>query len=123
MKTKFSFEFSNFDSKLTFAMYVRQVGAIVLYTYVFHMLAPPPGGSFDNAQENLPVKATSVNGVPEQVPLLTSEELEQTETINSAKEQVRRLYLFCSHECECLLSFFKMVKILPRIFSVNEESM
>ncbi|KAJ0743357.1 putative membrane transport protein [Helianthus annuus] len=51
------------------------VGAIVLYTYVFQMLAPPPGGSFDVIeQDKLPVKNTpKVNAPPEEVPLLTQE--------------------------------------------------
>ncbi|KAG1338942.1 Protein PIN-LIKES 6 [Cocos nucifera] len=51
------------------------VGAIVLYTYVFQMLAPPPGETFDGAEEeNLPTKNPVNNATPEQVPLLTSEE-------------------------------------------------
>ncbi|KAI7748216.1 hypothetical protein M8C21_002925 [Ambrosia artemisiifolia] len=51
------------------------VGAIVLYTYVFQMLAPPLGGSFDVIeQDKLPVKNTpKVNAPPEEVPLLTQE--------------------------------------------------
>lgn len=34
------------------------VGAIVLYTYVFQMLAPPPGGTFDIEEKQLPIKST-----------------------------------------------------------------
>ncbi|XP_038988297.1 protein PIN-LIKES 6-like [Phoenix dactylifera] len=50
------------------------VGAVVVYTYVFQMLAPPPGETFDTLEEEkLPTKAP-VNAVPEQVPLQTSEE-------------------------------------------------
>ncbi|XAR68687.1 hypothetical protein NMG60_11000017 [Bertholletia excelsa] len=49
------------------------VGAIVLYTYVFHMLAPPPEGSFDSGERNLPVKSPPQNSLPEQVPLLAPE--------------------------------------------------
>lgn len=50
------------------------VGAIVLYTYVFWMLAPPPGG-FDIVDSSLPIKAApkSSGGPPEEVPLLTRE--------------------------------------------------
>ncbi|XP_058110792.1 protein PIN-LIKES 6 [Magnolia sinica] len=56
------------------------VGAIILYTYVFQMLAPPPEGSFDVAEEQkLPIKSTPVNGMPEQVPFLTSEVAEDSE--------------------------------------------
>ncbi|XP_017697088.2 protein PIN-LIKES 6-like [Phoenix dactylifera] len=51
------------------------VGAIVLYTYVFQMLAPPPGETFDGTEEeDLPTKNPVNNGAPEQVPLLTFEE-------------------------------------------------
>ncbi|KAL0375492.1 UNVERIFIED_CONTAM: protein PIN-LIKES 6 [Sesamum radiatum] len=57
------------------------VGAIVLYTYVFHMLAPPPGGTFDVEDGNLPVKnpmrnsfnALAKDNSPEQLPLLVEE--------------------------------------------------
>uniref|UniRef100_A0A0D9YGI6 Auxin efflux carrier component n=1 Tax=Oryza glumipatula TaxID=40148 RepID=A0A0D9YGI6_9ORYZ len=42
------------------------VGAIIVYTYVFKMLAPPPGESFDSAEEDiLPIKASGDNVVPE----------------------------------------------------------
>ncbi|GFP87952.1 hypothetical protein PHJA_000938900 [Phtheirospermum japonicum] len=59
------------------------VGAIVLYTYVFHMFAPPPGGTFDLENGNLPVKNPSRNnandlakdGPPEQTPLLEVEDI------------------------------------------------
>lgn len=57
------------------------VGAIVLYTYVFHMLAPPPGGTFDVEDGKLPsknpvrnsVNASAKDGSPEEVPLLKEE--------------------------------------------------
>ncbi|KAK4783079.1 hypothetical protein SAY86_007453 [Trapa natans] len=56
------------------------VGAIILYTYVFNMLAPPPEGTFDIDELNLPTRnplggAPSVtNTAPEKVPLLTQTE-------------------------------------------------
>ncbi|KAK6943330.1 Membrane transport protein [Dillenia turbinata] len=49
------------------------VGAIVLYTYVFNMLAPPPEGTFDIEDSSLPIKNPPKDGSPEQVPLLTHE--------------------------------------------------
>ncbi|KAI5662907.1 hypothetical protein M9H77_22230 [Catharanthus roseus] len=56
------------------------VGAIVLYTYVFNMLAPPPEGTFDLVDGHLPVKSPSKessqalrDNSPEQVPLLAQE--------------------------------------------------
>lgn len=49
------------------------VGAIILYTYVFHMLEPPPEGTFDIADINLPVKNPDKDTSPEQVPLVKHE--------------------------------------------------
>ncbi|XP_010278930.1 PREDICTED: protein PIN-LIKES 6 [Nelumbo nucifera] len=49
------------------------VGAIILYTYVFQMLAPPPEGSFEIEAGNLPIKNPPKNCTPEQAPLLTQE--------------------------------------------------
>ncbi|KAJ8533184.1 hypothetical protein K7X08_016073 [Anisodus acutangulus] len=51
------------------------VGAIVLYTYVFHMLAPPPEGTFDVGDVNHHIKSPShpTGSSAEQVPLLTAE--------------------------------------------------
>lgn len=56
------------------------VGAIVLYTYVFHMLAPPPEGTFDIEDRDIPLKSSSKDSSQalkdspsEQVPLLTQE--------------------------------------------------
>ncbi|CAL9748665.1 unnamed protein product [Musa acuminata subsp. burmannicoides] len=55
------------------------VGAIILYTYVFQMLAPPPGETFDGAEEvKLPTKISVNNSAPDQVPLLTSKDAETT---------------------------------------------
>ncbi|CAL9105908.1 unnamed protein product [Musa acuminata var. zebrina] len=55
------------------------VGAIILYTYVFRMLAPPPGETFDGAEEvKLPTKIPVNNSAPDQVPLLTSKDAETT---------------------------------------------
>lgn len=55
------------------------VGAIILYTYVFQMLAPPPGETFDGAEEvKLPTKIPVNNSAPDQVPLLTSKDAETT---------------------------------------------
>jgi len=43
-----------------------QVGAIIVYTYVFKMLAPPPGQTFDGSEEDeLPIKASGENTVPQ----------------------------------------------------------
>ncbi|GAB4856202.1 Protein PIN-LIKES 6, variant 2 [Ancistrocladus abbreviatus] len=55
------------------------VGAIVLYTYVFQMLAPPPEGTFDIEDPNLPLKNPPKN--PELVPLLTQETVTTESTV------------------------------------------
>nr|UDP26495.1 pin-formed-like 6 protein [Tulipa gesneriana] len=61
------------------------VGAIILYTYVFRMLAPPLGETFDGLEEEkLPTRAPISSDSPERVPLLTSEGHEMTE-IGSSK--------------------------------------
>ncbi|KAI8559559.1 hypothetical protein RHMOL_Rhmol04G0183800 [Rhododendron molle] len=49
------------------------VGAIVLYTYVFHMLEPPPEGTFDIEDVKLPTKNPAKDSSPEQVPLVKHE--------------------------------------------------
>nr|GLL36768.1 protein PIN-LIKES 6 [Ipomoea trifida] len=49
------------------------VGAIVLYTYVFHMLAPPPEGTFDIEDGHLPMKAPNRDSSHAAVPLLAEE--------------------------------------------------
>ncbi|KAK4359524.1 hypothetical protein RND71_021753 [Anisodus tanguticus] len=53
----------------------RWVGAIVLYTYVFHMLAPPPEDTFDVGDGNHHIRSPShpTGSSAEQVPLLTAE--------------------------------------------------
>ncbi|KAJ6407622.1 hypothetical protein OIU84_011001 [Salix udensis] len=50
------------------------VGAIILYTYVFNMLAPPPEGTFYIEDANLPLKSPAKDAPLEQVPLLLQED-------------------------------------------------
>ncbi|XP_022860830.1 protein PIN-LIKES 6-like [Olea europaea var. sylvestris] len=77
------------------------VGAIVLYTYVFNMLAPPPEGTFDVEEQNLPVKNPPKNSFsnpakdssPEQVPLLT-EETTSTNSSVTKKEKIKDFLKF-----------------------------
>ncbi|KAM7526618.1 hypothetical protein LguiA_016520 [Lonicera macranthoides] len=70
------------------------VGAIVLYTYVFQMLAPPPEGTFDIEEENLPMKnPTKANTTPEQVPLLT-QEAEPSDSDTPKKGKIERFLSF-----------------------------
>lgn len=70
-------------------IYVFQVGAIILYTYVFQMLAPPPEGTFDVEDENLPIKSPPKNGPPMQVPLL-AQDPDSTDS-NTLKKEDRNL--------------------------------
>lgn len=50
-----------YESIILKSMYILQVGAIILYTYVFKMLAPPPGESFDGNEDDkqLPIIRSS----------------------------------------------------------------
>ncbi|XP_062073074.1 protein PIN-LIKES 6 [Humulus lupulus] len=72
------------------------VGAIILYTYVFSMLAPPPEGSFDIDDGNLPIKGPSKEdgSSPEQVPLLTHEEALQTNSNASKGITIKGIFVF-----------------------------
>ncbi|GLT51175.1 hypothetical protein SLA2020_246040 [Shorea laevis] len=69
------------------------VGAIILYTYVFHMLAPPPEGTFDMEEANLPIKNAPKDSLPEQVPLLTLEAV-PVESNESKKGKVTQILIF-----------------------------
>ncbi|KAK7394920.1 hypothetical protein VNO78_15461 [Psophocarpus tetragonolobus] len=63
------------------------VGAIILYTYVFNMLAPPPEGTFDVDNESVPLKSSPMNGaLPEQAPLLVKEEGVTSTAGNTSKK-------------------------------------
>ncbi|KAJ1377885.1 Membrane transport protein [Sesbania bispinosa] len=72
------------------------VGAIIVYTYVFNMLAPPPEGTFDIDKETLPLKsALKHDDSLEQVPLLTEkEELTLTDPNASKKWKINDLLTF-----------------------------
>ncbi|OVA02201.1 Auxin efflux carrier [Macleaya cordata] len=76
------------------------VGAIILYTYVFQMLAPPPEGTFDIGERILPVKgnANADSGTPEQVPLLPEEEPETTDSNNSKHGKIRSCLAYVYHK-------------------------
>ncbi|KAK9755370.1 hypothetical protein RND81_01G020200 [Saponaria officinalis] len=79
------------------------VGAIVLYTYVFQMLAPPPEGTFDVEGGHLPTKSHShnANSTPEQVPLLSldPEPLDSNSNLNtSSKGKFKELLEFIYHK-------------------------
>uniref|UniRef100_A0A6V7QRR0 Protein PIN-LIKES 6 n=1 Tax=Ananas comosus var. bracteatus TaxID=296719 RepID=A0A6V7QRR0_ANACO len=58
------------------------VGAIILYTYVFQMLAPPPGETFDSTDEaKLPTRTF-------QVPLLALEETQKIGPLSSKRVKI-----------------------------------
>ncbi|KAF5737316.1 putative auxin:hydrogen symporter [Tripterygium wilfordii] len=69
------------------------VGAIILYTYVFQMLAPPPEGTFDIDVASLPVKNQPKDGTPEQVPLLT-EDAAPTDSDASKKGKIKEILIY-----------------------------
>ncbi|GLT69566.1 hypothetical protein SLA2020_417070 [Shorea laevis] len=70
------------------------VGAIILYTYVFQMLAPPLEGTFDIEDGNLPIKSPLKDGPPDQLPLLTHEEAESTNLNASEKGKIKVFLVF-----------------------------
>lgn len=55
------------------------------------MLAPPPEGTFDIDDGNIPIKNAPKDGTPEQVPLLTHEEAASTNVNTSGKGKVRQI--------------------------------
>ncbi|KAJ4753803.1 Auxin efflux carrier family protein-like [Rhynchospora pubera] len=71
---------------IAYISFGQWVGAIILYTYVFQMLAPPPGETFDSIHEPklLPTKAYEDESSPEKAPLLTPADPER-ETVITAK--------------------------------------
>ncbi|XP_021723338.1 protein PIN-LIKES 6-like [Chenopodium quinoa] len=71
------------------------VGAIVLYTYVFQMLAPPPEGTFEVEGGHLPIKSQQHSGseTPEQAPLLPRDPGPLTSHV-SQKGKVKEFLLF-----------------------------
>lgn len=69
------------------------VGAIILYTFVFTMLEPPPEGTFDIEDEHLPIKNPPKDASPEQLPLLTQEDIPTSE--NTLKEgKIKSFFVF-----------------------------
>ncbi|KAJ7950149.1 Auxin efflux carrier family protein [Quillaja saponaria] len=70
------------------------VGAIILYTYVFNMLAPPPEGTFDIEDGNLPIKGPTKDGSPHQVPLLTLEDDVSIDSVASKKSKIKDFFIF-----------------------------
>lgn len=73
------------------------VGAIVLYTYVFHMLAPPPEG-FYGESEHIPIKNSphnppNGNSTPEQVPLLSQDPGPAVSNVSS-KGKIKEFLIF-----------------------------
>lgn len=58
------------------------------------MLAPPPGQTFDGAEEaKLPTNHPLENSETEKVPLLTSRKAESTSLQSPKQGKVRKLYL------------------------------
>ncbi|KAH6788164.1 Auxin efflux carrier family protein [Perilla frutescens var. hirtella] len=76
------------------------VGAIILYTYVFQMLAPPPGG-YDAEDGNMSLKnpassnprALSNDDSPERLPLL-AEEATPVYSSSTKKEQIKVFFKY-----------------------------
>jgi len=98
------------------------VGAIIVYTYVFKMLAPPPGRTFDGSEDDeLPVKgseenavsqlakypiptSTHTSAVPEDEPLLSAGEV-QKEYATSVGSKIMG-------HVKCVIKFLKDKQLL-----------
>ncbi|KAE9622321.1 hypothetical protein Lal_00037015 [Lupinus albus] len=77
------------------------VGAIILYTYVFNMLAPPPEGTFyidDESLDSLKSTPNSNAGSPEQVPLLPQTDGITTTDPNASKKWKMKDFLALLYE-------------------------
>ena len=87
--------------------FIVKVGAIILYTYVYAMLAPPPEGTFDIKDQNIPVKHLLKDTLPAHVPLLV-QEVAPTYPDASKKEEVRDFILICCLYCHIQLKGFTL---------------
>ncbi|MBA0570313.1 hypothetical protein Golob_003990 [Gossypium lobatum] len=70
------------------------VGAIILYTYVFNMLAPPVEGTFDLEDASLPLKIPQKDVSPEQAPLLVQEDASVDSDNLDTKGKIKSFLVF-----------------------------
>ncbi|KAH1047375.1 hypothetical protein J1N35_038159 [Gossypium stocksii] len=70
------------------------VGAIILYTYVFNMLAPPVEGTFDLEDASLPLKIPQKDVSPEQAPLLVQEDAPVDSDNSDMKGKIKSFLVF-----------------------------
>ncbi|CAN0880047.1 Protein PIN-LIKES 6 [Linum grandiflorum] len=70
------------------------VGAIILYTYVFNMLAPPPEGTFD-IENVCPIKSSLKDSGPERIPLVVQENLVKDSSASKQQKIMEFLVLLC----------------------------
>ncbi|KAK9734204.1 hypothetical protein RND81_04G122600 [Saponaria officinalis] len=84
---------------IAYISFGQWVGAIILYTYVYQMLAPPSEGTFDVEGGHLPIKSHPHNGndAPEQVPLL-SQDPEPTPSKEPSKGKFNEFLIFIYHK-------------------------
>ncbi|XP_023517054.1 protein PIN-LIKES 6-like isoform X2 [Cucurbita pepo subsp. pepo] len=72
---------------IAYISFGQWVGAIIIYTYVYAMLTPPPEGTFDIKDESIPVKNLQKDHTPVLVPLLL-QEIPSTYSDPSKREEV-----------------------------------
>ncbi|TYI06769.1 hypothetical protein ES332_A10G182000v1 [Gossypium tomentosum] len=70
------------------------VGAIILYTYVFNMLAPPVEGTFDLEDASLPLKIPQKDVSPERAPLLVQEDASVDSDNSDTKGKIKSFLVF-----------------------------
>ncbi|KAG6603513.1 protein PIN-LIKES 6-like [Cucurbita moschata] len=78
---------------IAYISFGQWVGAIILYTYVYAMLAPPPEGTFDIKDQNIPVKHLLKDTLPAHVPLLV-QEVAPTYPDASKKEETKGFLMY-----------------------------
>ncbi|KAA3479954.1 protein PIN-LIKES 6-like [Gossypium australe] len=80
--------------RMSFNHNIYQVGAIILYTYVFNMLAPPVEGTFDLEDASLPLKIPQKDISPEQAPLLMQEDAPVDSDNSDTKGKIKSFLVF-----------------------------
>ncbi|XP_022924894.1 protein PIN-LIKES 6-like [Cucurbita moschata] len=89
---------------IAYISFGQWVGAIIIYTYVYAMLTPPPEGTFDIKNESIPVKNLQKDHTPVLVPLLL-QEIPSTYSDPSKKEETKGFLMYWFEKLKLKLFF------------------
>ncbi|KAE8694983.1 hypothetical protein F3Y22_tig00110761pilonHSYRG00078 [Hibiscus syriacus] len=78
----------------TYISFGQWVGAIILYTYVFRMFAPPVEGTFDLEEASLPCKMPQMDASSEYAPLLELEDVPTDSDNPNTKGKIKDFLVF-----------------------------